>query len=251
MQNCNIETSEHISTITRMMFNAGIYLTIGTDFKTFKAYCGTQPDKGHVHPAFNQDKLGDREVEGIWIIGRGRSGEIVHTQAIRLIDLGEQTLKSHIAANLNEFTLHGYNLDLCQTEICMTRAAAQMRGCITYHGELWLKGGPNGIRGGSTVVLLTRLMLLMACERWSPDYMIGLQSPMTACRGLSTREGYARCEQRSILWYPKDGSEPIEDWLVWMNAEEAAFNLRLPPEYLDRLFAQPAYEQSRAEPMVA
>lgn len=251
MQNCQADTSGHISTITRMMFDAGIYLTIGTDFKTFKAHCGTQPDKGHVHPAFNQEKMKDREIEGIWIIGRSRSGEVIHTQAIRLIDLSEQTLPAHIAANWSEFTLHGYNLDLEKTEICMTQSATQIRGRVTYHGELWLKGGPTGIRGGATVILLTRLMLLLANERWSPDYMIGLQSPMTACRGLSTREGYARCEQRSILWYPKDGSDPIEDWLVWMNAEEADFNLRLPPEFFMQLFEKRPEEAARAQSMVA
>lgn len=251
MQNCHTDTDGHISTITSLMFDAGIYLTIGTDFKIFKDLTGTQPDKGHVHPAFDVDKMKEPVIEGIWIVGRNRSGEVIHTQAIRLINLGRQTLKSHIAANLNEFTLYGFNLDLDRTEICMTNAAQKMRGQITYHGELWLKGGPTGIRGGSTVVLLTRLMLLLASERWTPDYMIGLQSPMTACRGLSAREGYARCEQRSILWYPKDGSEPIEDWLVWMNAEEAALNLRLPPEFFVDLFETQSPGSAKTQSMVA
>ena len=40
-------------------------------------------------------------------------------------------------------------------------------------------------------ILLTRLMILLAMLRWKPDFMIGLQSPTTAFKGLAAiREGY-------------------------------------------------------------
>ncbi|MEM7290248.1 MAG: hypothetical protein AAF412_07780 [Pseudomonadota bacterium] len=90
-----------------------------------------------------------------------------------------------------------------------------------------MKPGRGGYRSGSLVVLLTRLLLMKAMLRWSPDYMIGLQSPITSCRGLGIREGYMRTEQRTIVWYEQNG-DCIEDWMVWMSGEDARFNLRLP-----------------------
>lgn len=242
---------EQIHSIARIMFDSGVGLMIGRDLGEFKRYAEQQPDKGHLHPAFDIDEPGNRDMEGLWIIGRRRNGEIVHTQAIKLIDLGDRSFGEYLKRNVSEYRSHGYDFDLDRTDIFLTDAAARMSGRITYHGELWLKGGPDGIRGGSNVILLTRLMLLVAMQVWAPDYMFGLQSPMTACRGLSTREGYSRCEQQSIVWYPSDGSSPEEDWLVWMSAEDASFNLRLPPEFFVSLFEKRADRVAKTQRLVA
>ena len=81
-------------------------------------------------------------------------------------------------------------------------------------------------------------MLLKAYLKYLPDYMMGLQAPMTTFRGLASREGYMRSEQRSIVWALKDADAEQEDWLVWMNREEAEFNLRIPPRFFYELLEQ-------------
>ena len=176
-------------------------------------------------------------------------GEVVCTQAMKLLDLQGLNLQEYLSERIWEIHPYGYDPDVSEARCFLGDDSRNINGNVTYHGELWLKGGPDGIRGGSIAVLLTRLILLESLSRWSPDFLIGLQSPMTACRGLSIKEGYMRLEQRSVVWYKETNGELLEGWLVWMTAKEADFNLRIPvslflemfgPNELAETYLQPA-----------
>ena len=168
--------------------------------------------------------------------GYKADGELVCTQAVKLIDLGDNNLEEYLSRRMWDLHPYGYDPDVTETRCFLTDESRNINGLITYHGELWLKGGPDGIRGGSIAILITRLILLESMLRWSPDFLIGLQSPVAACRGLSVRESYMRLEQRSLVWYKKDNAELLEGWLVWMTGKEADFNLRLPAQLFYEMF---------------
>lgn len=210
----------YVNVITQL----GVKLEFGNDFGTLDQICKTIPEKHGVGPAFDQQEISPRPIDGVWMIGR-RGTEIVHTQAIKKLDLARTTLERHLAHHSADFRIGGLDIDVPNSTWNLTHAAREISGTITYHGELWLKGGPDGIRGGCLSTLLTRLMLMIAFQKWSPDYFIGIQAAGTSCRGLATREGYMRTEQRSIFWKRRDGLDPIEGWLVWMNRDEAYHNL--------------------------
>lgn len=233
-----------IQEYTNSARDQGIDLEIGGDFEHFKELTKRQPERNHVNPAFDPNHCDLPEGSAYWIVGY-KGDEIVHTQAIKLLDTGGQNFEDYLARQYWDFRSYGYDLDKKRTSVILSPEAKKMSGRITYHGELWLKGGPNGIRGGSTVVLLTRLMMLHGLMHWAPDFMIGLQSPMTTCRGLAAREGYMRMEQQSLLWYQKASSEPMEDWLVWMSKEDAEFNLRLPASFFMDLLDAPKIQDRK------
>ena len=170
-------------------------------------------------------------------MGTNQDGEVIHTQAIKLLDLEGGTLETHFQKRIWDFRSHGYDFDKSKTKYALSPEASRIRGRVTYHGEVWTKPGRGGYRGGSLIVLLTRLFLMKALFKWSPDFLTGLQAPITTCRGLAVREGYMRTEQRTILWYEKNSEgPPQEDWMVWMSREDARFNLRLPPELFYQMF---------------
>lgn len=231
---------KQLSKVIAMVKSLGVVIRIGSDFTEFREISERQPLKNFVNPAFNPDHCDISATNGMWITGHNNTGEIVHTQAIKLLDLSESTLDQHFQQNLADYGSHGYDLDVENSQWFLTNAASNIQGQVTYHGELWLKGGPDGVRGGCLATLLTRLMLLMGLRRWSPDFMIGLQAPLTSCRGLAVREGYMRMEQRSILWKQFDDEEILEDWLVWMSREEAEFNLRIPQDVFYEMFEKKA-----------
>ncbi|MEM9332914.1 MAG: hypothetical protein AAGA53_16455 [Pseudomonadota bacterium] len=172
----------------------------------------------------------------LWMAGYKEDGELVVTQAIKLVDLGTLNLQQYLERHIWEVHPFGFDPKVKETHCFLSKDCQEISGLITYHGELWLKGGPDGVRGGSLAVLVTRLLLLESLVRWSPDFLVGLQSPMTACRGLSIREGYMRLEQRSVLWYNQQNNDVLEGWIVWMSAEEAKFNLRVPAELFCDMF---------------
>jgi len=235
----NIEsfsTIEYINACTDIAASLGIHLYSGTDFQLFRELSVKQPLKPHVNAAFDPACTEISSRNGFWVMGSDDSGEVVHSQAIKLLDLSGGNLSQHFKSKLRDFRSFGYNFDYPNCQSFLTPAASQISGSVSYHGELWIKGGPDGYRGGCVATILTRLMMIMSLHRWSPDYMIGLQSPMTSCRGLATREGYMHVEQRSIIWQRTDSPIVMEDWLVWMRRDEAKFNLRVPPSAFYELF---------------
>lgn len=227
---------QYIDTFTDIAASLGMHLQRGTDFQEFRALSTKQPLKPHVNPAFDPDCTDISSKNGFWVIGHDETGELVHSQAIKLLDLSNGNLGEHFDDHLEDFRSYGYNFDFKNCRSYLTSAASQISGRVSYHGELWIKGGPNGFRGGCLATILTRLMMTMSLHSWSPDYMIGLQSPMTSCRGLAVREGYMHTEQRSIVWPRSDSPEALEDWLVWMSRDEAKFNLRVRPETFYEMF---------------
>ena len=218
-----------IPSYIQLIAELGIQVSAGTDFAEFKEICRDLPEKGNVGPAFDPDQPQPEKLNGFWFVGRRLDGEVVHTQAIKLISLSDTSLQKFLQQHSANLRVGGIDIDVPRSPWTLTPAAQGINGPVTYHGELWLKGGPKGLRGGSAATLLTRLMLITALLKWSPDYMMGIQAASTSCRGLATREGYMRTEQGSVFWAPADGSAPIEGWLVWMSRVEAEFNLRLPP----------------------
>ena len=170
------------------------------------------------------------------MIGYRDDGEIVCTQAMKLLDLGDSSLQEYLSEHIWEIHPYGFDPEVSDARCFLSSEARKISGVITYHGELWLKGGAQGVRGGSLAILLTRLILLESLARWNPDFMIGLQSPVTACRGLSIKEGYMRLEQRSVVWHKEKTGELLEGWLVWMSGKEANFNLRIPAKLFLDLF---------------
>lgn len=226
----------YTQTIIDTAKSLGLDLQVGSDFKFFRAISKSQPLKSHVNPAFDPAFVDISPLNGFWMIGRDTNGEIVHTQAMKILELSNVSLAEHFRSHLTDYRTHGHKFDVERSNCFLTPAAAEITGRVCYHGELWLKGGPDGYRGGCLTTFLTRLMLAMCLQRWSPDFIIGLQSPSTTCRGLAVREGYMRLEQRSIVWQLADCADIMEDWLVWMSRDEASFNLRVPLEIFYDLF---------------
>ncbi len=236
-----------INDFTDLAESFGISVEFGTDFSFFCSIPKRQPERHFINPIFDPRYSELDASNAFWMICRNSNREIVHTQAIKLLRLNEDYLDEYFRKNIWDLRPRGYHYDPSKTTWHLTPSSEKISGLVTYHGELWMKGGPNGFRGGCLTILLTRLMLLKAIARWSPDFMFGFQSPLTTSRGLAAREGYMRIEQRSILWYQYNCKEPMEDWLVWMNREEALFNLRLPAYFFYDLFEKTRMEKAQAK----
>lgn len=244
--------SSNIRNIRSIIKSFGITVQTGNNLKIFSELVASQPLRHKMAPAFDPNTLCMPHVSALWMVAYKEDGEIVCTQAIKLLDLGQRNLEQYLSENIWEIHPFGFDPEVSDARCFLSEESRNITGYVTYHGELWLKGGPQGVRGGSLAILMTRLILLESIARWSPDFLIGLQSPVTACRGLSIKEGYMRLEQRSVIWYKEQKQELLEGWLVWMTGKEARFNLRIPANLFVDLFESDGRSKARLQtPKVA
>ncbi len=226
----------YIDRLTDLLEHVGLKLTVGNDFEYFRHIPLQQPKRPHVAPIFDPAVQVMDPLKAFWLTACSGSGEVVHTQAMLLIELGDETLGQHLTKNLSAFRPYGNRLDPSRSVTQQTTATTSLKGRVCYHGELWTKGGPNGYRGGSLTALLPRLMISMAVRKWSPDHIFGVMEPGAACKGLAAREGYMHLEQGSVLWHDRQSDQSFEEWIVWMNREDTCHLLSVGPDVLYRMF---------------
>ncbi len=228
-----ISLSEVAEQCEDLIAQLGITLQVGSDFEIFKFFVSDSERETPLDPIFSPIASDINHVKGLWLLGRDKRGDVVQTQAMRMLDLGRGTMADFLDDKISDIRPHGYEVDLAKTRWRLSKQAARMRGNVCYHGGLWIR---KDFRGGSLAALITRYLMAKTMLTLKPDYLVGLQAPMTACRGLSAREGYLRLEQRSILWRLKNMDDVFEDWLVWMDREEAEFSLAVPPREFFKMF---------------
>ena len=219
-----------VSRCEALIKQLGMKLQTGSDFEVFNFLVSDSERDAPLDPIFRSI---DSDIEGIWLIGRNHKDEVIQTQAMRLLKMDGTTLEGFMTTRLEELRPGGQRVDIYNTSWRLSKAARKICGRVFYHGGLWIR---KDFRGGSLACLLTRYMIAKTILEHKTDYLIGLQSPFTSCRGLSAREGYMHLEQRCIQWKFMNHENLFEDWLVWMSCEDAEFNLTIPPDEFFSLF---------------
>lgn len=227
-----IAACRFISTITDLVESQGISLEVGSDFSDFREYLKDQPERNPLAPRFDPEINDLNESTAFWILGRSLQGEIVHTQAVRTLDLDGMNLAAYLGQQFRSFTPAGFAIDKCRSCYRGSPGSRVIAGTVCYHGELWLKGGPAGLRGAGMTAVLARLALVMSLIKWAPDFVFGFMFPLAACKGLAAREGYMHTEPGTLYWALPGKQEQMEIWTVWMGREDIRHILHIPPAAL-------------------
>ncbi|MEM9676909.1 MAG: hypothetical protein AAF890_02530 [Pseudomonadota bacterium] len=227
---------DNMASIIKLAMDMGVFVEVGSDFQTFVDICRNTDGKSEVSPAFNPNQTDIDGSTGIWMVGRDANDRVVYAQAIKLLPLRGRTLEHYLDTQLGDISIGGLNVDVESSTIAMSKAVSRVAGKVTYHGEVWMHGD---LRGGALTIILSRLILIMAYMRWTPDFMIGIQAFKVCCRGLGVRQGYARNQPGFVNWMIEARPDPIAGWLVWMTGEEASYNLAIPPRDFVDVFEQP------------
>ena len=168
---------------------------------------------------------------GFWIKGVDENGEIVHTQAVRMLDLCDVTLAEHLEQHRHLYASPEIKGDPTLFSFAPTPMCQKIAGRVCYHGDLWLKeGSASGFRGTGLTTILPRMAMALSLMEWSPDYIFGFMYPFMACNGLAAREGYLHMEPS--IWHAPGESETVSEWLVWMAREDINYLMEFPPSDL-------------------
>lgn len=240
--------TRYASGAEQIVSELGITLEVGADFEFFCSIPGLQPDRHAISPIFDPDESDVSDTNAFWLIGRDAAGEIVLTQAIKLIPVGETGFLNHMKENLVDYRPKGDRLDIAKSRIYLTDRAAELEGDLCYYGELWIK---KTYRGSCLTAIMPRLMFAIAISKWSPNVVFGIMEPLAACKGLAAREGFMHLEQGGLHWWDRASSETFEEWLVWTTKDDFIFNMRVSLDMLSKLYPNRIGEKSDEASRVA
>lgn len=215
----------------------GITLTTGYDFDEYRAYVN-EGRPGHVvGDPFdnNQHEMGKNNAR--WIVGRNKDGQIMHTQAMRVLPTRKGSVADFFRSNFRGFSPSGPDIDFEKSRYRAGPGAKRISGRVVYSGEVWLGGTPGEYRGSGLSSVLGRYALLTALKEFDADYVVGFMTKPVAYKGFCLRMGFMHAEPLALRWYIHNKIDPIEAVMVYMSDEDIRFILDLPAAELNALAA--------------
>ncbi len=225
------QLASSVSKVISELSSEGVRIAVGDDFAEYRRLRNTQPERSTLYPMFDVSCSFIDASNGFWIAGFNAQNDLVHTQAIRLLDLSGATLDQHIREHRHKYITPESTPDPDATFFSGPQALEKITGKVCYHGDFWIKakdlGGP---RGRGLTPLLSRVAFEIAFGSWEPDYFFGLMPRQFAMKGLHYRYGYFHCEPGR--WHGPDKQVTDEECLSWMSASDVANALSTEPEFL-------------------
>ena len=207
----------------------GIRVEIGDDFAEYRTVRSRLPNRGPIYPMFDVASSYIDQGNGFWICGFDPGGELIHTQAVRLLDLDGVSLAEHLKTHRHKYITPDSTPDPDRTFYSGPEALQTITGKVCYQGEFWLRAtGLGGPRSQGATSMLSRVLLEIMVGAWNPSYVFALVPKKLAANGAHLRYGYSHCEPGH--WLGPDQQVTEEDHLIWMGAKDMANLLARAPQ---------------------
>lgn len=185
----------------------GLVVETRRDFETL--YDLEIPGKA-LSPMFSPRHYDLLDEKARWICGR-MGGEIVHVQAVRLIDAGEASVERALGCEFARlFGKPSYPPGR------IADALEAMGGRAVYHGDLWCHARLRGTGAGER---LGALGVALAMLTFDPQHIFGFMEQPLAGKGFFFREGYFNIEPLGPGWRRGAPFLLETDWLVYAGRE--------------------------------
>jgi len=214
-----------------------VRLTIGTDFKEYKELLAEGRPDHQVGAPFDPDMHHLNESNAVWVVGRDAKNRIMHTQALRVLDLKQQRLSEYMRRGFRQFPPSGMDIDYTRSRYRPGPGAQRIAGKVVYHGEVWMGGDPGQYRSIGLSCILGSYAFLTAMQRFAPDHVIGFMPKPVAFKGFAERQGYMHAEPGCLRWFIRGQEGPLEGFMVYMSNEDIRFMLDMPLRELMALAA--------------
>ena len=220
-----------VSGIVRELEDGGMRVEIGDDFARYRALRTAQFDRSPMYPMFDTACSYVDGKNGFWICGFGENGELLHTQAVRLLDLKGTTLDRHLDDHRHKYITPDTTPDPDLTFYSGPEVLGAITGRVCYHGDFWLASrGLGGPRSQGATSLLSRIMFEIMVQSWEPDFLFAFVPKQLAAKGAHLRYGYSHCEPGK--WLGPDQQVTEEDFMIWMSARDLQNAIASEPQSL-------------------
>jgi hypothetical protein len=228
-----------VSGLVNELATAGVRVEVGDDFSKYRRYRTGQTDRDGMYPMFDIASSYVDSSNGFWVCGFGPNGELIHTQAVRLLDLSGVTLAEHMDTHRHKYITPDTTPDPDLTYYSGPEALGRITGRVCYHGDFWLQpSGLGGMRSQGATSVFSRILFETMQFCWQPDYIFALVPAPLAAKGAHLRYGYSHCEPGK--WVGPDNQTTDVDYMVWMSAADLARAMSREPQSLrsgDREFS--------------
>ena len=205
--------------IIEALASSGMRVEVGDDFARYRNLRNTCRDGSGMPPMFDCGRSFVDHTNGFWICGFDDDHALVHTQAVRLVDIGGKTLGRHLDDHRHMYIPPDSTPDPTATFFRGPEALNHVSGLIAYCGDFWMTprglGGPRSL--GATN-LLARLVFEVLCENWAPDYAFAFVPKQLGSKGAHLRYGYTNCELGR--WVGPDDVITHEEYMITMSTAE-------------------------------
>ena len=209
----------------------GLRVEVNTDFVAYRKMRDDQLNRLPIYPVFDVSSSFIDASNAFWICAFNEQNELVHTQVIRMLDLHDTCLNEHLHEHRHKYLTPGMVKDPDEVTFAPLDSLKTIRGRVCYHGEFWLKDGEDGLRGQGYTAMMSRLLLEIALNIWSPDFFFGFVPHKLAMKGIPFRYGYTRCEVGA--WLVRS-EIVVEEAFVWMSRSDLQQYLKTVPKELSR-----------------
>lgn len=220
--------AQFLASSTAIFQQYGVTLEVGYDFEHYRDLlkeARPEHDLGAPYdPRLHRLDAGT----ALWIVGRNPRGEVVHTQALRMLDMQGLSLGDYLGRRFREFPPSNVDLDLSRSRYRAGPGASRMFGRVCYHGEFWIGGEDRELRGKGVSCVLGRYGFWQAIQHWDPDHMIAFMVKAVAFKGLAERTGWMHTEPGALHWFLRDQDRPVEGFLAYMHRDDLRYLLDLP-----------------------
>lgn len=227
------EVIKGVSGVLRDLETMGLRVEIGDDFAEYRAIRSQLPNRGPIYPMFDVASSYIDQGNGFWVCGFDPGGELIHTQAVRLLDLDGVSLDQHLKTHRHKYITPDSTPDPDQTFYSGPEALQTITGKVCYQGEFWLRAsGLGGPRSQGVTSLLSRVLLEVMVGAWTPSFVFALVPQKLAAKGAHLRYGYSHCEPGR--WLGPEEQVTEEDHLIWMGTKDLANLLARAPQSIPR-----------------
>jgi len=222
------DETQFLATSLDALARLDVTLKLGTDFDEYKSILADGRPDHQIGAPFDPKVHALDKSNSVWVIGRDKSGRLMHTQALRLVDVGPGTLAQYLGRGFKLFPPSGLPIDFRKSRFRAGPGAQRITGRVCYHGEVWIGGEPGQYRGTGLSSILGRFAFLTALQTFAPDHVFGFIPQPVAHKGFVERQGYMHTDPSSLRWFVNGKEKPLEGLMVYMSAEDMRFVLDIP-----------------------
>ncbi|MBQ0717181.1 hypothetical protein GLP59_01510 [Sulfitobacter sp. M220] len=217
-----------IASSSEALRKAGITLTVGYDFRVYKELLEDARPDHLIGLPFDPVAHDLSENNAFWVVGRNSKGEIMHTQAMRMLALKGAKLAEYLRRSFVEFPPPGVDIDFHRSRYRAGPGSHRIAGDVCYHGEFWVGATPREFKTAGLSSLLGRYAFWQAMQHWDPDHIIAFMTNAVVYKGFPARHGYMHTEPGTLRWFINGQDAPVEGFMAYMDREDLRFILDMP-----------------------
>ena len=222
------DAAAFIATSRTILGQHGIAIQIGSDFQQYKEIIAEHRPMQVLGYPFDPEHHKFNQESAFWLTGWNSEGQLIHTQAAKIVDLQGKALSEFLLRNFRMFPPPFTDLDLRRSRFRATPGSRRIDGKVVYHGEVWMAPEQGTYRGTGLSTVLARTGVLEVIRRWDPDWVYGFMLRKVAFKGFAERMGYMHNEPGALLWYREEVEKPIEAFLTYLSRADASYMLEIP-----------------------